>query len=189
MTIFLLGLLIFLGIHSISIINEPWRDRIVNTMGEWPWKGAYSLVAIFGFVLIVWGYGIARPYSIELYSPPLWLHNISLLLLLPVFPLLVAAYFPGRIKAATSHPMLLSTSLWAVAHLLANGSSTNVILFGSILAWSALDRISVQHRQPRPIPGAPSSKYNDVISLVLGIGLYLAFLFWLHLPLIGVSPF
>ena len=189
MTIFLLGLLIFLGIHSVSIINEPWRDRMVNKMGKWVWKGIYSLVSFFGFVLIILGYGIARSNSIELYTPSLWMQYMSLLLLLPVFPLLIATYFPGRIKAATSHPMLLATSLWAVAHLLANGSSTNVILFSSILAWSVLGRISVQHRQPRPIPGAPPSNYNDVISIVLGIGLYLAFVFRLHFQLIGISPF
>jgi uncharacterized membrane protein len=188
MGLFLTGLLIFLGIHSISIINESWRDRMVNKIGEWPWKGVYSLAAIFGFILMIWGYGAVRYDTVVLYTPPEWQQYISLLLLLPVFPLLIAAYFPGRIKAAATHPMLLATILWAIAHLFINGSLNNVILFGSFLAWAVWDLVSVQHRQPRPIPGAPHSKFNDIIACVLGLGLYFAFVFRLHELLIGISP-
>lgn len=189
MYIFLIGLLLFFGIHSISIINEPYRDRIANQIGEWPWKGLYSLVAITGFILIIWGYGVARYDSVVLYTPPPWLQQISLLLLLPVFPLLIAAYFPGRIKAVTKHPMLLSTKLWAAAHLFMNGSLINVILFGTFFVWAVWDRISLQHRQLRPIPVAPSSNFNDIIACVIGLGLYFAFVYWLHALLIGVSLF
>ncbi len=188
MGIFLLGLLLFLGIHSVSIVNEPWRDRMVKKIGEWPWKVVYSLVSIFGFILIIWGYGVVRGDTVTLYTPPLWLQHISLFLLLPVFPLLVAAYFPGRIKAATKHPMLLSTMLWAIAHLLTTGSLLNVTLFGSFLAWAVWDRISVEHRLSRPIPGAPTSNYNDIIACVIGLGHYFVFVFRLHVILVGVSP-
>jgi uncharacterized membrane protein len=189
MGIFLLGLLIFLGIHSISIVNESWRDRMVDKIGEWPWKGVYSLVSILGIILIVKGYGLVRYDSAVLYNPPSWLQHLSTLLLLPVFPLLVAAYFPGRIKEVTKHPMLLSVKLWAFAHLLANGSLVDVIFFGSFLGWAVLDRISVQRRSSRPIPGAPPSGYNDLIASTVGLGLYLAFVFRLHELFIGVSPF
>jgi len=189
MSIFLIGLLIFIGIHSISIVNESWRNRMVDKTGEWTWKGRYSLVSIFGFLLIIWGYGVVRYDSVVLYTPPLWLQHFSLLLLLPAFILLVAAYFPGRIKAATKHPMLISVKLWAVAHLLSNGALVDVILFGSFLIWAIWDRISVQHRQPRPIPGAPYSSFNDIIACVVGLCLYLTFVFWLHELLIGVPPF
>lgn len=186
MSIFLLGLLLFLGVHSISITSEPWRNRMAEKTGEWSWKGIYSLVSIFGFILIVWGYGIARYDSAVLYTPPLWMHYFSFLLLLPVFPLLIAAYLPGRIKTATQHPMLVSTKLWAAAHLITNGSLVNVILFGSFLIWAIIDRISIEHRQPRSIPGAPYSSFNDIIACVVGLGLYLAFVLWLHELVIGV---
>ena len=189
MSIFLIGLLLFIGIHSISILNESWRNLMVNKIGEWTWKGTYSFVSIFGFILMVWGYGVTRYDSTLLYTPPLWLQHFSLLLLLPVFPLLVAAYFPGRIKTATKHPMLISTTLWAVGHLFSNGSLVDVILFGSFLIWAIMDRISIEHRQPRPTPGAPHSTFNDIIACVVGLGLYLAFIFWLHELLFGVSPF
>jgi uncharacterized membrane protein len=189
MSIFLIGLLLFIGIHSISILNEPWRNLMVNKMGEWTWKGFYSIVSIFGFILIIWGYGVTRYDSALLYTPPLWLHHFSSLLLLPVFPLLVAAYFPGRIKDVTKHPMLISTKLWAVAHLCSNGSLVDVMLFGSFLTWAVMDRISIDQRQPRPIPGTPYSAFNDIIAVVVGLVLYLAFAFWLHERLIGVPAF
>lgn len=188
MTVFLLGLIIFLGVHSVSIVGDSWRNQMARKIGEGPWKVLYSIVSVFGFFLIVWGYGPASSESIELYTPQLWLQHLSLVLLLPVFPLLVAAYFPGRIKTLTRHPMLLATMLWAAAHLLSNGSLVNVILFSSILAWAALDRMSLQHRQTRPTPGAPSARYNDAIALVLGFTLYFAFIFYLHQLLLGVSP-
>jgi uncharacterized membrane protein len=150
--------------------------------------GLYSLVAIAGFVLVVWGYGLARTDPVLLYSPPVWLRHMAMLLLVPVFPLFLAAYFPGRIQAATKHPMLAATKLWAVAHLLANGMLADVILFGAFLAWAVVDRISMKRRTPRPIPGAPPSRANDLIAVLAGLALYVAFVLWLHTWLIGVSP-
>ena len=188
MGIFILGLFIFLGVHSISIVDDSWRDRMVAKIGQGPWKGLYSLLSIFGFILIIWGYGLVRSESIALYTPQLWLQHVSLVLLLPVFPLLVAAYFPGRIKAVVGHPMLVATKLWAVAHLLSNGALVDVILFGSILIWAVLDRVSLKHRQSRPVPGAQPAPYNDAIALILGFALYLAFIFWLHQLFFDVSP-
>jgi uncharacterized membrane protein len=188
MTIFLSGLFIFLGVHSISIVADSWRNRVAERIGEWAWKVLYALGSILGLILIVWGYGLARGESVDLYTPQLWLRQISLLLFVPVFPLLIAAYFPGRIKAAVRHPMLLATQLWALAHLMSNGSLVNVILFGSFLLWAVLDFISLQQRHSRPLPGAPRSRYNDVLALILGICLYFAFIFRLHQLLLGISP-
>ncbi len=188
MGVLIIGLVIFFAMHTVSIINEPWRDRMVAKLGELPWKGVYSLVAIVGFVLIVWGYGLARGNPVVLYTPPMWLRHVALLLLIPVFPLLLATYFPGRIQAATKHPMLVATKLWAVAHLLANGILADVLLFGSFLAWAVVDRISMKHRTQRPVPGVPPSKVNDIIAVIFGLALYIAFALWLHMWLIGISP-
>lgn len=188
MTQLIAGLVIFLGVHSISIVNEQWRDRTAEQLGVWTWKGIYSLVALIGLIMIIRGYGDARAEVIELYLTPAWLQHISLVLLIPVFPLLVAAYLPGRIKKIVQHPMLLATKLWAAAHLLANGTLADVVLFGSILLWVFADLLSLSKREPRQIPGAPPARYNDLIALVVGLGLYIAFLFWLHEPLFGVTP-
>jgi len=187
MIIMLLGLIIFFAVHSVSIVNETWRDRMVAELGEWPWKGMYALLSIAGFALMVWGYGLARETPVIIYSPPQWLRHAAMLLLLPVFPLLLAAYLPGRIKIITQHPMLVATKLWAFAHLLANGMLADVLLFGSFLAWAVVDRVSMKHRRQRIIPSAPLSKANDIIAVVGGVVLYVAFVFWLHASLIGAA--
>lgn len=184
----LAGLALFLGVHSISIVNEPWRDRVAERFGVWTWKGIYSLATLIGLILIVRGYGDARADTIELYLTPAWLQHVSLLLLIPVFPLLVAAYVPGRLKATFRHPMLLAAKLWAAAHLLANGRLADVVLFGSILLWIFADLLSVSRRQPRKIPGLPPARYYDVIAVVVGLGLYLGFIFGVHELLFGVAP-
>ncbi|HRW67127.1 MAG TPA: NnrU family protein, partial [Candidatus Competibacter sp.] len=155
---------------------------------EGPWQAAYSLVALIGFGLIVWGYGLARHDPVVLYWSPTWLRHLALLLLVPVFPLLLAAYLPGRIQTTAKHPMLAAIKLWAVAHLLANGMLADVLLFGTFLVWAVVDRISLKRRAPRPVPGAQPSKMNDLIAVVGGLALYVAFVLWLHLWLIGVSP-
>jgi len=188
MTTLVLGLILFLGVHSVSIAAPAWRDAMRNRLGEGPWKGLYSAVSAAGFVLIVIGYGLARQHPEVLYTPPGWLRHLALLLLVPVFPLLLAAYLPGRIKSAAKHPMLLATKCWALAHLLANGTAADVLLFGGFLAWAVADRISLKHRVQRPLPGAPPSPMNDAIAVVGGLAIYVVVLFWAHAWLIGVSP-
>lgn len=186
---FIAGLAIFLGIHCVSIVAPAWRDAQIALRGEQTWKGLYSIISILGFVLLVYGYGLARMTPVVLYTPPTGLRHLALALMLPVFPLLFAAYLPGRIKTAAKHPMLLATKLWATAHLLANGTLVDVLLFGAFLVWAVLDRISVKRRSvPRVIPGAPPSAFNDAIALVGGLAVYAAFLMGVHLWLIGVSP-
>lgn len=182
------GLFIFLGVHSISIVNESWRNRMAERLGTWTWKGIYSLAALVGLVMIIRGYGAARGEFAELYVTSNWLQHISLILLIPVFPLLVGAYFPGRIKAVVGHPMLLATLLWTVGHLLVNGTLADLVLFGSILVWGFIDLWSLSRREPRQIPGAPESKVNDWIAVIIGLALYLAFILNLHELLFGVTP-
>ncbi len=188
MTLLILGLVLFLGVHSVSIVAPGWRDAMQARLGEGPWKGLYSLISIAGFALIVIGYGLARQSPVVIYTPPTWLRHLALLLLVPAFPLLLAAYLPGRIKTAAKHPMLLSVKLWAAAHLLANGNAADVLLFGGFLAWAVADRVSFKHRVQRALPGAPASAANDVIAVVGGLALYALFIFGGHAWLIGVAP-
>lgn len=187
MTLLVLGLVLFLGIHSVSIAAPAWRDAQA-ARNEKAWKGLYTLIAIAGFVLVVYGYGLARQSPVVLYAPPTWLRHVALLLMLPFFTLLLAAYLPGRIKTATKHPMLAATKLWALSHLLANGTLADVLLFGGFLAWAVVDRISLKRRVQRPIPGAPPSAANDLIAVVAGLALYGLFMWRAHAWLIGVSP-
>ena len=186
MTLLLAGLIIFFGVHSMSIVNPAWRNRMAARIGEWPWKAVYALVALIGRGLMVRGYAAARLDPLLLYTPPVALRYVALLLLLPVFPLLLAAYLPGRIQNASKHPMLAATKLWATAHLLVNGTLADLLLFGGFLVWAVADRISIRRRPPIPAPGAPLSRFNDIVAVLAGLGMYAAFVLGLHAWLIGV---
>ena len=191
MLVLVAGLVIFLGVHSVSIVAPGWRAATIARLGERPWKGVYSLVSALALALIVVGYGMARRDPVVLYAPPAALRHLALVFMLPVFPLLFAAYLPGRIRAATKHPFLLAVKIWAFAHLLANGSVADVLLFGGFLAWAVADRISVKRRpaaQTHEVPAAPARPANDAIALVGGLVVYAVVLLWAHRWIIGVSP-
>lgn len=186
MSLLILGLVVFLGVHSVSIVATGWRDRTAERLGEGAWKGLYSVASAIGLALIVWGYLVARQEPVVVWSPPTGLRHASLLLMLPVFPLLLAAYLPGRIQRAARHPMLAAVKFWALSHLLANGLLHEVLLFGAFLAWAVVDRISLKRRRPRPVPGAAAGRFNDLIVVVGGLALYVATVLWLHRAVIGV---
>ncbi|MFO7325437.1 MAG: NnrU family protein [Pseudomonadota bacterium] len=188
MLLLIIGLVLFLGVHSISIVAPRRRDAWAAAMGVNAWRGIYSLLSLAGFVLLVIGYAEARRHPVPLYFPPVWLRHVTFALMLPVFPLIFAAYLPGRIRQALKHPMLVAVKTWAVAHLLANGMLADVLLFGGFLVWAVFDRISVGRRPPRPMmmPLPAPSLRNDIIAVVLGLALYLATVLWLHRLLIGM---
>jgi uncharacterized membrane protein len=188
MTQLIIGLVLFLGIHSISIFAPGWRDAMVSRLGALTWKGLYSVASLLAFVLLVHGFGVARQDPVVLYQPAVWMRHLALLLMLPAFPLLLSAYLPGRIKTAAKHPMLTATKTWALAHLLANGMLADVLLFGGFLAWAVLDRISVGKRPVSAVQGAAPGKYNDAIAVVGGLLLYGIFVGWAHGRLFGVPP-
>lgn len=182
----ILGLVLFLGIHSLSIVSLSTRNAMAARMGEWPFKGLYALIAVAGLVLIVHGYGQARLDPTLLYTLPDWTRHLAMLIMLPAFPALLAAYLPGRISQALGHPMLVAVKSWALAHLLVNGTLADVLLFGGFLAWAVADRISLKRRPQRDNPRFPRTALNDVIAVVGGLGIYLVFVFWLHARWIGV---
>lgn len=191
MALMLIGIIVFLGIHSARIVAPDARANFIASYGKNAWKGIYALVALIGLVLIVWGYGQARLTAPILYVPPAGMAHFALLLMVFAMILLAAAFVPaGRIKAAVKHPMLAAVKIWALAHLLANGDLASVILFVSFLAWAVADRISEKRRaragETKPVVAGPAR--NDAIAVVLGLVLYGLFIWRLHLWLIGVPP-
>jgi uncharacterized membrane protein len=190
MLLLIAGLILFLGVHSVAIVDVDWRHRMAARLGELPWKALYGVVALVGLWLIVSGYSEMRRSvdPVVLYQAPIWARHITLLLMLPVFVLLLAAYLPGRIQRTAKHPMLLAVKIWAFAHLLANGTLADLLLFGSFLAWAVADRISLKRRATIPAPSAPAGRFNDWIALAGGVALYLLFLLWWHQALFGVAP-
>lgn len=189
MTLFIIGLVLFLGVHSTRVFAEGWRRATLARIGERPWKGIYSVVSIAAFALLVWGYGQARQ-QIPLWTPPAFLHYVTVVLMLPVFVLFVAAYVPGNaIKARLHHPQLLSVKLWAFAHLLSNGNLADVLLFGGFLAW-AIAAFTAARRRDRAAGTvyAPGTAQGTMACVVVGLAIYAAFIMGLHRWLIGVAP-
>jgi uncharacterized membrane protein len=179
MTLLIVGIVLFFGIHSVAIVAPTWRDAQAARLGL-AWRGLYTVVSIVGLVALIYGFGLSRHEPVVLYSPPTWMRHVTMLLMLPVFPLLIAAYAPGRIKTATKHPMLAATKLWALAHLLSNGALGDVLLFGGFLVWAVADRVSLNKRPVRAIPGAPPGPFNDAIAVVGGLVLYALFVWKAH---------
>jgi len=188
--ILILGLLIFLGAHSIRILGPGWRAAQITRWGERPWRGLYSLAAAVGLALIIWGYHLAQAQPVVLWAPPQWMRQVGALLTVPAFVLLAAAYVPGnRIKAALGHPMLAGVKLWAFAHLLANGTLAAVVLFGAFLVWAAADFASARRRDRRAGTRYPAGTVvGDAAVVVVGLVAWAAFAFLLHGWLIGVRP-
>jgi uncharacterized membrane protein len=169
------------------MVNHRWRDRVAARIDEWTWQGIYSLISTAALVLIIIGYGEARPVSGLLYTPPIWSSHLVLLTLLPVFILLFATYLPGRIQTFIKNLMLVATVLWTTSHLLANGRVVKVTLFGSMLLWAVLIIISMTSRVPRSIPNLPKTAFNDIIAVSAGLGIYAAFVLELHQDFFGVA--
>lgn len=190
MTSLLLGLIVFLGIHSVRIVADDWRTQTRERMGPLAWKAVFSLLSLVGFALIVWGFGQVRQMPVQLWSPPEGLRHLAAVINLAAFVLLAAAYVPGnRIKARVHHPMVLGVALWAIAHLLPNGNLGQVVLFGSFLLWSILDWRASTRRDQRMNTSYPNGTASATgMTVALGVGSWIVFTLWLHGILMGVRP-
>ena len=190
MLVLILGLIIFLGVHSVRISADGWRRSIIARLGDGAWKGIYSVASIVGFVLIIWGYGMARQDPVLLWLSPKWLRDVAILLNLVAFVLFAAYAVPaGWLKARLGHPMLLSVKVWAFAHLLANGTLADLFLFGAFLVWAIAD-FAASRRRDRAAGTVriAGPVRNDAIAVVVGFAIWAALLWRVHEWVIGVSP-
>ncbi|GEC30726.1 NnrU family protein [Sinorhizobium fredii] len=191
MTLLVLGIVIFLGMHLVRVVAPDIRASFIENRGKGAWMGLYALVSLVGLCLIIYGFGQARGETAMLYNPPVFLRHIALLLMLFAFVLLAAGFLPaGRIAAAVKHPQILSIKIWALAHLLANGETSSVLLFGSFLAWAVILRISLKRRERAGETVLPvfKSTQNDMLAILIGLVAYVLFIWKLHDWLIGVAP-
>lgn len=191
MNLLILGLVLFLGVHSVRIFATGWRETTRARLGAPAWKGLYSLLSLAGLAAIAWGYGATRQAPVVLWVPPLGMRHAASLFTLGSFVLLAAAYVPRNVfKARWGHPMLLGTKLWAVAHLLANGNLADVLLFGGFLAWAVvLFIVSRRHDRAHGITYPAASRTGTAVSVLVGVAAWVVFAFWAHGLLIGVRPF
>jgi len=186
-----LGLLLFLGAHSVRIVADGWRTRTIARLGEGAWKGGYTLLSLAGLALIVWGYGQARLAPQVLWASPLWTRHLAGALMLLAMVLLAAAYVPGNgLKARLHHPMVLGVKVWALAHLLANNTLADGLLFGGFLLWAVLDFRAARQRDRRQgTRYAEGRSGATAVTVAAGLLAWAVFAFWAHAWLIGVRPF
>nr|WP_274600845.1 NnrU family protein [Ectothiorhodospira shaposhnikovii] len=183
-----MGLLMFLGVHSLRIFADEWRAARIRQWGEKGWMAAAGAVSLVGFILIIWGYGMARMAPIVVWYPPAWLTHVTALLSLLAFIIMAAAFVPGNhIKSAVKHPMVISVKAWSFGHLLANGMLADILLFGAFLVWSVLCFRSLRQRDQAQVAAIPAANIKGTfITLGAGLAGYLVFAFFLHEWLIGV---
>lgn len=187
MSILVIGLVLFLGVHSLRMIAPAARDSVIARLGEGPYKGIYALASGIGFILIAWGFARASSDFGLVYVPAAWLRHVTMALMLVALILAVASVLPpGRIKRAVRHPLLIGAVIWAVAHLFVNGDLAGLVLFGAFLVWAVVD-LFAQASRPVAVPAAPSPT-SDVVAVVAGTALYALLVWRLHAWLFGVSP-
>ena len=191
MAILILGLVLFLGVHSIRIVADGWRTATIDRVGEKPWKGLFALASLASFALIVWGFGLARRSPVFLWEAQIGMRHLAGALMLVSFILLMATYVPrNAIKAKLHHPMVLAVKVWAVAHLLANGNLADVVLFGALLAWAVFSFRAARQRDRVAGTVYPAgTAQGTAITVVVGVALWALFAFWAHGLLFGVRPF
>ena len=191
MIYFVIGLLLFFGNHSVRLVMPAWRTRFIEQYGANTWKAVYSLFSLAGLILLIYGFGQARAHPVFVWYPPLWTHHIAWLLTWFAFVLLAAASIPANhIKAKIGHPMYAGVKIWAFAHLVANGTVCDILLFGAFLVWAIMGFGISRRRDKREGSSYPAgTTRGTVITLVAGTIAWAVFAFYLHAMLIGVSPF
>jgi uncharacterized membrane protein len=190
MLVLIVGLVLFLGVHSTRIVADDWRGSMVAKLGPMPWKGLYSVASILGFVVLVWGFRMARQDTLVLYSTPRWMVHVTAVLMVVSMILFVAAYTPKNwFRAKLHHPQLLSVKVWAVAHLLSNGVAADVVLFSAFLVWAVLAfRAARQRDRANHTVYPPGNVVGTSITIAAGLVAWSVFAMLLHGPLIGVRP-
>jgi uncharacterized membrane protein len=189
MTLLIFGIVLFLGIHAVSM-NRPGREALIGRLGAGGYKGLYSLVSVVGFGLMVWGFGSYRAAGmIPIWEPPTWTRHLSALVMVPVLPMLFSAYAQGFIKARLKHPMILAVKTWALAHLLANGDLGSILLFGSFLVWAVMAFASMRRRPVDETKNFVPNPGQDAAAVIGGLIAYGAMVGGLHRYLIGVGVF
>jgi uncharacterized membrane protein len=190
MLMLVLGLIVFLGMHSTRVFAEGWRSGMVARIGPLPWKAIYSLVSILGFIVLVWGFRMARQDTLVLWTSPAWMKHVTAVLMMVSFVLLAAAYVPRNwIKARLHHPMVLGVKVWALAHLLSNGVAADVVLFGAFLLWAVLSFAAARRRdRENGTVYPPGNAIGTSIAIAVGLMAWSVFALLLHGPLIGVRP-
>jgi uncharacterized membrane protein len=123
MTLLIVGILLFVGVHFIPSLAPDFKAAWLEKMGEGGYKGTFSLLLLASFALMIVGWQSIDPSEIFVGS-----RN-------------------SRIRQAVRHPQLTGVFIWALAHLLMNGDSRSVVLFTAMLFWSLGEMVAISKRE------------------------------------------
>lgn len=184
MTFLVLGVLLFIAVHFIPSLGRPLKLKLIGAVGENGYKGLFSLAVVGAIALIVLGWRSADPTPV--YAPPLTNHAVVGILMLIAFFLIGAGNHPSRIKRLLRHPMLTGVALWAAVHLLVNGDSRSLVLFGGLCLWALIEMPLINAREGAwekpPAPSIAVEVRGVIIAVIL-----LAVLIWAHRWFTGVA--
>lgn len=183
MTLLISGVIFWSIVHLMPSLAPGVRATLVAKLGEWPYKGLFAIDIIIALTLIIYGWKTATPA--EIYVPPLYGSPIPLVLLAAAMLLFIASALPNNLKHYIRHPQMTAVLLWSIAHLLTNGDSRSVVLFGGLGLWSIAEMLLINRRDgdwQKP-PATAFSK--DVITIIVAIAVFKA-VGYFHLTLFGV---
>lgn len=184
MTLLALGLLLFAGLHLIKSLAPAMRSRLQERLGENAYKGIFSLLVLASLALIVFGWRSAIPQFVYAPSPALTMP--ALLLLALAFLLMVVSTRPSRLRRVVRHPQLSGVALWGIAHLLLNGDSRALLLFGGMTLWAVAEILAINRRDGSWVkPQAPGAA-AELLNLLIAAGV-VALLVYLHPWFAGVA--
>lgn len=184
MQMLLAGMVLWIVTHTFPMAMPRQRAAIVAKIGEAPYKGLFALVSILSIALIVWGSGQAP--IVQVYVPPLFGGAVIALLIGIGLTLMAVSALPNNIRRFVRHPQLSGVAIWAVAHLLVNGTVRDLILFGGFGLWAVAGIVLSNLRDGPWQRPAAVALWKDVVVVAVGVavtGLLLHF----HGVLFGVT--
>ena len=185
MTLLIAGVVLWSVAHLFPAVAPGARANLAGKLGAGPYKGLFALDIILALALIIFGWKAATATAI--YAPPLYGSPIPSAFLFIAILLFVMAKAPNNLRRYIRHPQLSAVFLWGVGHLLTNGDSRSVVLFGGLAFWSVLEMIFVSKRdgewqKPDSVP-----VLKDIITVAIAAVVFAGILYF-HASLFGVAP-
>lgn len=165
MTMLVLGVLLFAGVHFIPSLAPGIKAGAMEKMGEGGYKGIFSLLLLGAFALMILGWRSADP--VYLYAPPLALHKFAICLMVVAFWVMTASNSKSRIRLFIRHPQLTGVALWGVAHLMVNGDNRAVVLFGGLTIWAIIEILAISRREGVWIKDEAPGWDSELITLLI----------------------
>lgn len=185
MALLIAGVVLWSIAHLVPAAAPGLRANLIGKLGEVPYKGLFALDIIIALVLIVFGWKSAIPSAI--YAPPLFGSPIPSVLLILAFVLFVTSATPNNLKRFVRHPQMAAVLCWSAAHLMTNGDSRSVVLFGGLAVWAILEIGLINKRDGVWQKPEAVSMIKDVITVAVA-AIVFAVVVYFHASLFGVSP-